>query len=433
MMNDLASRVAMLFLLFTAVAGVAPFSASPAFAATTYVYPTFKGDGAANQELWIYTSTNGTSFSVFADTNYRGPTGVLRDPSIIKHSDGKYYIAYTVQSWTTQSTHFNIASSTNLLAWTHVASVNAGVAGTAYTWAPEFFVEGSTVRLIVSLGTSNHQFTPYVYTAQNSALTSWSGPVNAGIGSNYIDMFVVKSGATYHAFIKNETTKFIERFTSSSLTSGWTNRGTLWTSGHEGPTVAQMDNGVWRIYVDRYTNGGIWTATSSDLNAWSGLSSVPCPGCRHGTVLRDTAFGGSTPSHYEVTARHSGKCLDVQNPNTSDGAFVGQYGCNGQAWQSWEFRDAGGGYFNLVSENSGKCLDVTGASTADGAQIIQWSCTGGTNQQWQWVSIGSYHQLRARHSSKCADVTGASSADGALVKQYPCGSQTNQQWTRTEH
>jgi hypothetical protein len=423
------SRMSVLLFLSSAVLAVA---ASSALAQTTFIYPTFKGDAAADQELWIYTSTNGTSFGVFADTNFRGPTGVLRDPTMIKHSDGRYYIAYTVQSWTTQSTHFNIASSSDLRSWTHVASVNAGVSGTAYTWAPEFFVEGGTVRLIVSLGTANHQFRPHIYTAQNSSLTSWSAPVNAGIGANYIDMFVVKSGSTYHAFIKNETTKFIEHFTSSSLTGGWTNRGTLFNSGHEGPAVTQMDNGSWRIYVDRFTNGGIWTATSTDLNAWSGLSSVSCPGCRHGTALRDTSFGGSARVFFTVTARHSSKCLDVQNPNTSDGAVIGQFACNSQPWQAWEFRDAGGGFFQLVSRHSGKCLDVSGASTADGAQVIQWSCNGGTNQQWQWVASGGFQQLRARHSGKCADVAGGSLTDGALVKQFPCGTQTNQQWTRSQ-
>lgn len=418
--------------LLVRVAALLVLLATPAFAATTYVYPTFKGDGAADQELWVYTSTNGTNFSVFADTNYRGPTGVLRDPSMIKHSDGRYYIAYTVQSWTTQSTHFHIASSADLLSWTHVASINAGVSGTAYTWAPEFFVEGATVRLIVSLGTANHQFAPHVYTAQNGALTSWSGPVSAGIGGNHIDMVVAKSGATYHAFIKNETTKFIEHFTSSTLIGGWTNRGTLWTAGHEGPSVAQMDDGTWRIYIDRYPSSGIWTATSSDLNTWSGLSSVTCAGCRHGTVLRDTAFTGATPTYYRVTARHSSKCLDVQNPNTSDGAQIGQFACNGQPWQAWQFRDAGGGFLNLVSRHSGKCLDVNGASTADGAQVIQWTCNGGTNQQWQWVTSGGFQQLRARHSGKCADVVGGSIADGVLVKQYPCSTQTNQQWSRAQ-
>jgi hypothetical protein len=426
-----STRMAALLLCVAAVDLAAQAATRPALAATTYVYTTFKGDGAADQELWVYTSTDATSFGVYADTNYRGPTGTLRDPTIIKHTDGRYYIAYTVQHWSVSSTHFHVASSADLVHWTHVASVDAGVPGTTYTWAPEFFVEGGTVRLIVNLGTSDFQFTPHIYTAQNAALSSWSGPVNAGIGPNHIDMFVVKSGSMYHAFVKNEDTKFIEHFTSSSLTAGWTFRSTLFGAGHEGPALAQMDSGTWRIYVDRYPSGGIWTATSSDLNTWSGLTRASCPGCRHGTVLRDTSFPGPTTA-YRATVRHSGKCLDVQNPNASDGARIGQYACNGQPWQAWEFRDAGGGYFNLVSRNSARCLDVSGASTADGAQLIQWSCHGGANQQWQWSPIGSYFQLRARHSGKCADVAGASTADGALVQQRTCGSQTNQQWTRTQ-
>ena len=131
-----------------AVGAVAP---GPAAAATALAYTTFKGDAVADEELWVYRSTNGgTSYSVLADTNYRGPSGVLRDPSIIKHT-GRYYIAYTVQSWTTNSTYFNIASSTNLTSWTHVASVNSGIANTRFTWAPEFYVEGSTVRVIASV------------------------------------------------------------------------------------------------------------------------------------------------------------------------------------------------------------------------------------------------------------------------------------------
>ncbi|MET0425413.1 MAG: hypothetical protein ABW046_16130, partial [Actinoplanes sp.] len=94
------------------------FAPLPAAAATTLVYATFKGDAQADEELWLYQSTNGgSSYSVLADTNFHGPTGVLRDPSILKYN-GRYYIAYTVQSWTTNSTYFNVATSTNLTSWT---------------------------------------------------------------------------------------------------------------------------------------------------------------------------------------------------------------------------------------------------------------------------------------------------------------------------
>lgn len=262
---------------------------SPASAATALIYATFKGDAVADEELWIYQSTNGgTSYSVLSDTNFRGPSGVLRDPGILKYN-GRYYIAYTVQSWTTNSTYFNIASSTNLTSWTNIASVNSGIANTKFTWAPEFYVDGGTVKIIASVAatTCSACFRPYLYTAQNTALTSWSGPAQMwGLGTNHIDTFVVKSGSTWHAFTKNETSKYIEHWTTTkNLTEGWVNRGTLWSSGYEGPSLVRLDNGGWRIYVDKYTNGGLWTATSTDLNTWTGLSAVGCSGCRHGTAI----------------------------------------------------------------------------------------------------------------------------------------------------
>jgi hypothetical protein len=261
----------------------------PASAATALIYATFKGDAAADEELWIYESTDGgASYSVLYDTNFRGSTGVLRDPSIIKRGS-TYFIAYTVQSWTTNSAYFAVARSTDLMNWTDVATVPSGISSTQFTWAPEFYVDGDTVNIItnVSQTTCSSCFQPYVYTAQNSDLTSWSGPVAmSGLGANHIDTYVVKSGSTWHAFVKNETSKFIEHWTTtSSLTSGWTNRGNLWTSGYEGPSLVRLDDGSYRIYVDKYTNGGIWTATSSDLNTWTDLSAVGCSGCRHGTAI----------------------------------------------------------------------------------------------------------------------------------------------------
>ncbi|MGB3437392.1 MAG: RICIN domain-containing protein [Actinophytocola sp.] len=141
----------------------------------------------------------------------------------------------------------------------------------------------------------------------------------------------------------------------------------------------------------------------------------------------DTISGGTM---YRLTVRHSGKAMDVQQPNTDNGARVGQYTYGGNAWQQWQFQDAGSGYWRIISRHSGKCLDVLSASTADGAELAQYTCGSGTNQQFQMVTNGSYFQLRARHSGKCVDVPSASTADGVILKQYPCNTGTNQQWSR---
>jgi hypothetical protein len=145
-------------------------------------------------------------------------------------------------------------------------------------------------------------------------------------------------------------------------------------------------------------------------------------------ITIDAAAGtvtGVAATYYRITARHSGRVMDVVSNSTANNAEVKQYAWNGGNNQKWQFADAGDGYFRVVNVNSGKCLDVSGASTADGANVIQYTCGSGTNLQWQWVAIGSYFQLRARHSGKCLDVVGANTADGADIQQYTCGSGTN--------
>lgn len=153
------------------------------------------------------------------------------------------------------------------------------------------------------------------------------------------------------------------------------------------------------------------------------------------SITIDTATGtitANSPPYYRLTARHSGKVLDVADSSIADEGEVKQWSWNGGGNQKWEFKDAGGGYFRIVNQNSGKCLDVAYASTADDANVVQYTCGSGTNQQWQWTATGSYFQLRARHSGKCLDVAGGWTNDGADITQFTCGSGTNQQWTRTQ-
>lgn len=268
--------------------------ARPAPAATRYIFSTFYGDAVADEKLGIYTSTDGLNFTLLSKTGYGGPTGVLRDPSIMKHSDGKYYVAYTVQSWTTNSTSFAIASSSDLRAWTFHTEVPSGIANTRFTWAPEWFVDSDGVHLIVNIEPvgSDSDFRSYDFKAKDATLKSWEAPQSMGIGPNNIDTFVVKEGATYHAFSKNETTKFIEHATASTLHGPWTwvQKGDFagWGSGKEGIALFKLDNGSWRMFLDCYSGCGFLYADSTDLSKWSKTASVPgISGIRHGTVLRD--------------------------------------------------------------------------------------------------------------------------------------------------
>jgi len=274
--------------------------------ATTYIFATFKGDDAAGMKLSIYTSTDSTNFTLLSDTGFGGNTSYIRDPSIMKYSDGKYYIAYTdptTASCCNPEDHFGIAVSSDLIHWTDLTTVKAGVPNVSRVWAPEWYVEGGVVRVIANIDTGNElpDFQPYAFTAQDSSLTSWSGPTALGIGTDYIDTYVAKLGATYHAFIKSETTRYLEHATAPSLTGPWTfvgkNDWAGWGSGLEGPAIVQLDDGQYRMYVDPQAGGvPCQYMTSSDLNTWSAKASIPGDAgavIRHGTVIRDTTGLGS--------------------------------------------------------------------------------------------------------------------------------------------
>jgi len=260
---------------------------------TRYILTTFKSDAAADEKLWVYTSPDATNFTVLSDTGYGGPTGVLRDPSIMKHTDGRYYVAFTTQSWTTASTSFAVGSSSDLVNWTTVATVDSGIANTHFTWAPEWYVEDTTVRLIVSIDDSGSgsNFRTFAYTAQDQTLTSWSEPVFIGI-SGYIDTFIVKVDQTYHALSKGAT--WIEHATATTVTGPWTWVGTGnwagWGQGFEAPALVRLDDGSWRVYADAFVSRtGLWTGTADPtLGVFSTLTPLGAGGVvRHGTVLAD--------------------------------------------------------------------------------------------------------------------------------------------------
>ena len=291
-------------LILAAFAGSLTMGVGGSAAATRYVFATFKGDTAPGEALSIYTSTDATNFTLLADTGFTGSSGTLRDPSIMRYVDGRYYVAYTdppTSSCCGKEDHFSIASSADLVHWSDVTTVSAGVPGVAHTWAPEWFVDGATVRIIANIDTLNNDtdFKPYVFTAQNAALTAWSGPTSLGFGPNYIDTFVMKNAGVYHAFTKNETTRYCEHATATSLTGPWTFVGTGnwagWGSGMEGPNVVRLDDGSWRIFLDGQGAVGFLQATTTNLSVWSGAFALPAISnlVRHGTVIRDEPVGSS--------------------------------------------------------------------------------------------------------------------------------------------
>jgi glucosylceramidase len=90
--------------------------------------------------------------------------------------------------------------------------------------------------------------------------------------------------------------------------------------------------------------------------------------------------------YYQVVSRYAPSLVwDVDGgPGaTGDGARVHLWSYVGGTNQQWQPVSLGGGNYRFVARNSGKCLDVRDVSTADGAPLQQWTCTGGPAQTFR--------------------------------------------------
>lgn len=96
---------------------------------------------------------------------------------------------------------------------------------------------------------------------------------------------------------------------------------------------------------------------------------------------------------FTVVNQQSGKCLDVNAASTADGATVVQSTCDGSTRQQFTLRRvtySGNDPhdYQLLARHSGKCVDVNGVSTAARAPVIQWTCKAANqgsqlNQTWR--------------------------------------------------
>ncbi|MGV9560135.1 glycoside hydrolase family 43 protein [Streptomyces sp. NPDC003401] len=281
--------------------GTALAAAPPGGSATRYTIVPFldSDDGTVN----VYQSDDATDFRLARSAAYTPPANRIRDASVLKHTDGAYYLTYTTHTWQDPSTTIGFARSTDRLTWTFLYDHPVPVAGLSRAWAPEWFVDGDGgVHVIVSCSTTDDEwmFTPYLLKATDASLTAWTAPVAlSGIGENHIDTFVVRIGSTYHAFTKNETTKYIEYATAGRLAGPYTISRTGdwagWGSYREGPALVQLDNGGWRVFFDGYGDGTYYYSDSYDtFTTWSAPKALPgiSGTARHFSVVKETVTGG---------------------------------------------------------------------------------------------------------------------------------------------
>ncbi|RSM97470.1 1,4-beta-xylanase [Streptomyces sp. WAC 01325] len=127
----------------------------------------------------------------------------------------------------------------------------------------------------------------------------------------------------------------------------------------------------------------------------------------------------ATPSEGATNALHGygGKCVAVAGPHST---ALQLDDCDGTDAQIWTVNRTG--TFTAL----GKCMDVTEAGTYDGAEVRMQQCDGNASQIWRRGPNGSLVNSKA---GKCLDATGPSSASGTLLQMWSCSGGANQNWT----
>ncbi|MET9618651.1 RICIN domain-containing protein [Kitasatospora indigofera] len=130
--------------------------------------------------------------------------------------------------------------------------------------------------------------------------------------------------------------------------------------------------------------------------------------------------GFVTPKFTTVVNANSGKCLEIADWRTDNGAPARQWDCTGGANQIWDFRSANG-VTMLVNRNSGKCLEIADWRTDNGAPARQWDCHAGWNQGWLYSgSIGPRKELGLSNLNSAAllEIADWRTDNGAPARQW---------------
>ncbi len=142
----------------------------------------------------------------------------------------------------------------------------------------------------------------------------------------------------------------------------------------------------------------------------------------------------------KVTCVGSGKVLDNDNRNVSNGAAVLQYDSTGALNQRWIVQREGSGLSIRSAIDPSYCIDLAGGGASNCTKAEMYRYNGGANQRFSLVSTniapvsesedfgfeGWYEISPVADSSLCVDIFNASSDNGAKSLLYNKNSNLNQ-------
>ena len=138
------------------------------------------------------------------------------------------------------------------------------------------------------------------------------------------------------------------------------------------------------------------------------------------SVMASAGIRSSTAQNVLIVGSQSGRCVDVSNASTTNGARATLWDCHGGTNQRWTHTAA-----RQLMVYGNKCLDASGQGTSNGTPAIIWDCNGQTNQQW---NINANGTITGVQSGLCLDASGLGTANGTLIQLWTCNGGANQQW-----
>lgn len=133
---------------------------------------------------------------------------------------------------------------------------------------------------------------------------------------------------------------------------------------------------------------------------------------------------------YKLININSCKALDVSNSGTADGTNVQIWTDHKSIAQRWTITSNGDGTYRLINPNSSKALDVNNGGTANGTNVQIWTySSGAAKQKWNIVSNadGSF-KLVNPNSGKALDVNNSGTTNGTNVQIYTDNGTGAQKW-----
>ncbi|WP_167538326.1 RICIN domain-containing protein [Streptomyces albofaciens] len=129
----------------------------------------------------------------------------------------------------------------------------------------------------------------------------------------------------------------------------------------------------------------------------------------------------------------TGKCLTINKGSFANGANAVQQTCADDLDnQVFELVPTGEGAFEVRARHSGKCLEVENSGKQAGANVQQWWCTGNPQMQWELNMVDmakELYELRPTHvADRCLDIDHAKTDNGANAQSWYCNGTDAQLW-----